>query len=85
MRPDDIERILGREVYLDIAEAVDRAYIIAAQPQDAQSMKALHELLIMMLAATINPSKDVKAAETCVSILRDAVREAIARSSTNSH
>ena len=71
----EIERRLGSNVVAGVQSAIERAYIASRQPNLAGGEEALEELLVAMLAAVLNPAKDVEVAKRCVGRLRDAVRQ----------
>lgn len=82
MTYDEIERIIGKDVCDQVAAAIERAYIAASLSSNAHGIAALHELIVAQLASVIAPEKDQRSAESCLTILRDAVQSAIAQSTT---
>lgn len=74
MSPDEIDRILGASVTCGVQVSVEKAYIAARQSADPRALAALHELLIMMMASVIEPTKNTVAATNSIQILREAVR-----------
>ena len=82
MTMDEIERVLGADVVDRVQQALQQAYVVAHGKGTPDAVAALEDLVLLLLAAVIEPAKDDGKARHCLVLLRaalDAVKADLAR------
>ena len=85
MTLDEVERVLGEDVVQRVQNSVREAFVVARSGGSSSAQVALEELLIAMLAAVIEPTKDADRATRCVVLLRQALAAAKTDGAASKH